>query len=176
MVDTKILGEVLLYFIPALLILVAAYMMVSKFLDKEYKIRLLEAKRDMQKDVVPLRLQAYERMCLFLERISANNVLYRAHKPGMTAKQLHQELLVIIRTEYEHNITQQIYISPAAWAVIKNAKEDLIRIINVSAAKVGEKASGIDLSKTIFEVILQNESIPTQKALDYLKNEVKNLF
>ncbi len=176
MTENKELLEVLMYFIPAAMVLILMYMLVKKFLEKEYKIKLLEAKRAIQQDVLPVRLQAYERMVLFLERVAPNNLLYRVNKPGMTARQLHTELLLTIRTEYEHNITQQVYISPQAWAIIRNSKEDLIRLINISASKVGEKASSIDLSKSIFEVILKDESMPTQKALDVIKHEVRQLF
>ena len=167
------LADTLLYFVPALLVLGAVFLTVKKFLDNEHKLRLLEAKRAMQKETVPLRLQAYERMCLFLERISPNSVLVRTHKSGMSARELQSDLLVTIRTEFEHNLSQQIYISSGAWEVVKNAKEDMIRIINSASASLNENSTGVDLSKAIFEIVIKNEKIPTQRALDFLKNEIK---
>src|SRR5437870_3397430 len=139
------LSETLLYFVPALLVLGAVFLVVKKFLDNEYKLRLLEAKRAVQKETVPLRLQAYERMCIFLERISPNSILVRTNKAGMSARELQSDLLVTIRTEFEHNLAQQIYISSKAWEVTKNAKEDMIRIVNSAAASLNENATSIDL-------------------------------
>jgi hypothetical protein len=173
--DKNIL-EVLMYFVPAALVLMAAYMLIKKFLDNEYKIRLLEAKRSMQKDTIPLRFQAYERICMLLERISPNNLVIRTNKPGMNARELQGELLSTIRAEYEHNLSQQVYISGQSWELVKRAKEDTIRIINMAFVGVGENATAIDLSKAIFEIIVKNEMMPTQKALDYIKTEIKQIL
>ena len=89
--------ETLLYFVPALLVLGAMFLVVKKFLDNEHKLRLLDAKRAAQKETVPLRLQAYQRMCIFLERISPNSILARMNKSGMSARELQSDLLVTIR-------------------------------------------------------------------------------
>ena len=77
--NTKDLSDALLYFIPAVLVLFAVFMLVKRFMDRDYKLRMLEAKVSMQKNSLPLKLQAYERLVLFLERISPNNLLIRIH-------------------------------------------------------------------------------------------------
>lgn len=164
------------YLAPLVMIGGGYYLLIKRMFDRDYKIKLLEAKLNMQKDVIPLRLQAYERITLFLERISPNNLLYRTMRNEMTVRTFQAELLDTIRTEFEHNITQQIYISPQTWTVIRNAKEDITRYINTSVSELPGDLPAIELSKKIFEKIMQNEEAPTQKALNYIKSEVSQLF
>ena len=113
------ISDVLLYFVPALLVIGAMFLLIKKFLDRDYRIKLIESKQLLQKDMLPLRLQSYERMVLFLERISPASLLMRANKPNMTSLQLQSELLSTIRNEFEHNLSQQIYMSNPAWEQIK---------------------------------------------------------
>ncbi len=94
------------------------------------------------KTITPIKLQAYERIVLFLERISTESLIMRTVKPGMTAQQLHSALIANIRSEYEHNLSQQIYMSNEAWEMVKNAKGTVIRIINNIATKLPPTATG----------------------------------
>jgi hypothetical protein len=94
----------------------------------------------------------------------------------MSAKLLQAELLKAIRTEYEHNLSQQVYVSPGAWELIKNAKEETIKLVNTAAINVSDEASGVDLGKLILEVSMNIEKMPTQVALDYVKQEARQLF
>src|SRR5436190_15443397 len=98
--NTKDWSDTLLYFIPALLVLVAVFMLIKRFLDRDYRNQLLLAKQSLRKDSMPLKLQAYERLVLFLERISPNSVLVRTHRAGMSAPQLHADLLATVRAEF----------------------------------------------------------------------------
>ena len=168
--------QFLFYTIPAVIVLAGCYFLVKKFLDNEQKIRLLEMKKEWQKDILPLRLQAFERMVLFLERISPNNLLMRVHKPGFTAKEFQIELHATIRSEFEHNITQQIYLSSQSWAVAKSAKEEIIKLINTAAAKLDSNATAMDLSAGIFEIIIKNELKPAQNAIEFIKKEARTIF
>jgi hypothetical protein len=174
--NTKDWSDTLLYFVPALLVLVAVFMLIKRFLDRDYRNQLLLAKQSLKKDSMPLKLQAYERLVLFLERISPNSVLVRTHRSGMSAAQLHADLLATIRAEFEHNLSQQIYISSAAWEVVKNSKEDTLKLINNAYGRIGENGSGIQLSSQIFDQMMREENIPTQKAIDVLKNEARQLL
>ena len=106
-------------------------------------------------------MQAYERAILFLERIDPSNMIIRAHKNGMTAAMLHVELLKIIREEYTHNMSQQIYISQNSWKELIKGKEETIQMINTSINQINENANGIELSAKIFEHIAQNKVSPT---------------
>ena len=93
-------------------------------LDNKQKKRLLELKKDERKVITPIRLQAYERSTLFLERISPEALIPRVHKNGMSARQLQQEMLNDVRREFDHNLSQQMYMSDQVWMVIKKAKEE----------------------------------------------------
>lgn len=162
----------LLFMLAPLLISVGGfYLLIKKMFDRDYSIKSLEARQLLKKETIPLRFQAYERMTLFLERISPNNLVVRIMHPESDASELQQELLMAIRAEYEHNLTQQVYLAPQTWLIIKNAKEDVIRIINSAAAEVAPAAKAIDLSTKIFEVMLRSEKLPVQNALDAIKIE-----
>ena len=168
--------QVLLYFIPAALVLMTCYLLIKQFLGNESKARLIELKKGMQKDILPLRLQAYERVVLFLERISPNNLVLRTNRQGLSARELYSDLLSTVRAEFEHNLSQQIYISASAWEVVRTAKDDVTKIITLAMAQLGEKNSGMDLSRTILEITLKYDAMPTQRAIDAVKKEIRQLY
>jgi hypothetical protein len=185
--ETKSISEVLMYFIPAVLILFGMFIIAKramdlqnsvtkKFIEKDVQFRVMEDKAARQKESLPLKLQAYERLVLFLERIAPNSILVRVHRGGMSAQQLQADLVSTIRAEFEHNLSQQIYVSENAWDEVKNAKEDMIRIVNNAFNHVGNNASGIQMSSSVFEQVLKLENLPTQKAIDFLKTEAKRLI
>jgi hypothetical protein len=122
--------------------------------------------------MTPVKLQAYERLTLFLERISPESMLIRHSPLDLTVEQYHQILLTTIRQEYEHNLSQQIYISPVLWETIRGAKEKLITLINRSAEELDQKSQGYELSKKIFNNYLEEDPAPVALALSDLKKEV----
>ena len=122
--------------------------------------------------VTPIKLQAYERIVLFLERISLESLLVRVSSPDMTASQLHSALLNAIRSEFEHNLSQQIYMSQQAWEVVRNARSNMIKIINSEVEKMPPDSSGMALSKHLLEKIMELEKEPTRAAIDYVKGEI----
>ena len=126
--------------------------------------------------VLPTRLQAYERMTLFLERISPQNLLVRLTATGMTSREFHQLLLTEIRNEYNHNVAQQVYMSENVWNLIKNAKEDLIVSINDASSEMKGDSTSLDLSKKIFEKSINKQVDPIAHALSELKNEIQQTF
>lgn len=131
---------------------------------------------DKQKHLFPLKLQAYERIVLFMERIEPSNLVMRTKTNEMTAQQLHGTLLNNIREEYEHNVSQQIYISDNAWNITKQAKEETINIINMAANTVETGGNSNDLTRAIFEKMMVLPKSPSQIALDYLKAEIKEVI
>ena len=104
----KDIVDILFFLAPALLVFGMAYLLIKKFLDNQHRLKIIETKLLTQKEMMPLRLQAYERLTLFLERISPNNLLGRVYQPGLSVREFHLELLSNIRSEFEHNITQQL--------------------------------------------------------------------
>jgi hypothetical protein len=168
--------EILKYVLPAGVVFATSYYLIKTFLDNEYKKELMESKRAHKNIVTPIKLQAFERISILLERINPSSMVMRVHKQGMTARQLQRDLLETIRTEFEHNLSQQIYISNPTWESVRAAKEETIKIINLAASRVPEGGSGLDLAKVILELITHVEKMPHQVALENLKREVKHVF
>jgi len=162
--------------IPASVVLYAAFLVTRSFIQKDIDMKKLEIRGKAIETVLPNRLHAYERMTLFLERMSPNNLLLRLNTGSMPAKEFQQTLLAEVRNEYNHNVSQQVYISEEVWELIKNAKEDLIVSINDAASEMGEGASSLDLSKKIFEKTMGKTVDPLSHALSELKREVQRIF
>jgi len=168
--------DILIIILPSLIVFLTAYYTLKKFMENEQKKRLLELRKDTQKVITPIRLQAYERAALFLERIAPDALITRVHKNGMSARLLQGELLKTVRSEFDHNLSQQIYMSNDAWARVKNAKEEMIKLVNLASSKVKDDGSGLALSKVILKVSLQVDKLPTQAALEYIKKEIRQSF
>ena len=166
-------GKILL---PASLVLYAVYLTVRSFIIKEIELKKLDIRSRSIETILPNRLQAYERMCLFLERISPPNMLLRLNNPGYSAREFHKLLLDEVRNEYNHNVSQQIYMSEDVWSRIKSAKEDLTILINEAASALGPDSTGLDLSRRIFELTLEKNVEPIGHALSELKKEIQQTF
>jgi hypothetical protein len=146
---------------------------LQNLLKNEEKKRYYEMRKETIKALNPVRLTAYERLALFLERINPESMILRIQQPGMTVADLHLALLVNIREEFEHNVSQQIYVSPELWTFIKGAKESLVQFINTCSSKIPDDMPAIELSKVIIEGYNSIENPPTEMALNFLKKEVR---
>jgi hypothetical protein len=162
--------------VPASVVLYAAYLLVRTFVQKELDLKRLDVRSKSIELVLPNRLQAYERMALFLERVSPQNLLVRLNISGMPSREFHQLLLSEIRNEYNHNVAQQVYISENVWNLIKNAKEDLILSINDAAGEMSMESTSLDLSRKIFEKSINKQVDPIAHALVELKKEIQQTF
>lgn len=168
--------DILKILIPAGAVFAATYFIVRSFLSSENKKREYELRRSQLSLTTPIRLQAYERIIIFLERIEPTNLVLRVNKAGINTAQLHSELIKTIKSEYEHNISQQIYVSPGAWQLVKTAKEETMKLINISVTKIPENAKGQDLAQIILQIAAGVEKTPTQIATEFLKREVAQHF
>ena len=168
--------DVLKIILPSIVMLVAVAYIVGGFFKNSEQRQKLKVIRGNQKMITPIRLQAYERLVLFLERISPESLLMRVDYMKINNKQLHSELLQTIRAEYEHNLSQQIYVSPDVWDHVKNAKNYTISLINNAAGEMGEREPAIELSRKILSMTMDLEQTPTQKAIDELKKEVQQML
>lgn len=162
--------------IPASVVLYAAFLVVRSFIQKDIDLKRLEIRGKSIETVLPNRLHAYERMTLFLERMSPQDLLVRLNQGGISARDFHQILLAEVRNEYNHNVSQQVYISEEVWELIKNAKEDLIVSINDAASEMGDQSTSLDLSKKIVEKTIGKSVDPLAHALTELKREVQRIF
>lgn len=171
-----LLFDLLKIIIPCIVVFLTSYLLIRDYLKTSVDRQLKEIKAEAQKTILPLRLQAYERMVLYLERISPNSLVMRTYKAGMSARLLQADLVKAIRDEYEHNMTQQVYVSQSSWVLLKNAKEEITRLINVAAAKLPPDANGIELSQSIFEIASKIDKLPTEIAINFVRNEAQKLF
>ena len=172
--DTSKLFEIAAYTLPSLVTGgVAYYLFVEYFKDQKNTRKWLLMKEN-KKDALPLKLQAYERMALFLDRINPNKLLLRV-APMSDDKKLYEVFLIDhIEQELEHNITQQLYISDDCWNVILTAKNTVIQNIRKNANR-DDVTSADTLRQTILSQLIEQES-PTSLALNYLKKEVAEII
>ncbi len=161
---------------PAGLVLFAMYLMVSTLVKKELLTQELTNKKSTNETLLPIRLQAYERMCLFLERITPANLLIRLHGKANTVAEFQSVLLSEIRDEFAHNVAQQMYMSDTAWTAVKTAMNDTVTLINLAANEVKPESPAIELSKQIFEIQLSKQITTSDAALSLVKEEVRTLF
>jgi hypothetical protein len=168
--------EILKYTVPALIVFLTVLVMLRSWSKNEDKRRKSEFNMHLSDDILPVRLQAYERSILLLERISPESMVMRISRNEYNARQFQQDLLGNITSEYEHNIAQQTYLSTEAWEKIKAAKNQIINLINETAKEVKPDAAGTTLGKLILERLTELNTPPSQAAIDFLKQEVKMLF
>ena len=168
--------EILKYTVPSLVVLATAYYLLKMFLEKEAEKTQMQMRLDVQKITLPVRMQAYERLVLLLERIEPAGLLVRTNQPGMNASQLQSALIQSIRSEFEHNLSQQVYVSTKAWEMVRNAREETIKRINTSAMKLTPEATSTDLASLILINDIDAEQSAVKGALDLLKAEARNNF
>jgi len=168
--------ELLKYTVPSLVVLATAYYLLKMFLDKEAEKTQMQIRLDVQKITLPVRMQAYERLVLLLERIEPAGLLVRTNMPGMNASQLQSALVQSIRAEFEHNLSQQLYVSTKAWEMVRNAREETIKRINTAAMKLAPDATSADLASLILINDIDADQSAVKGALDLLKSEARNNF
>ena len=169
-------AEILKYTLPALFVFLATYLVMSKMVKSEQLRLKAENVLNNQKYITPIRLQAYERMVLLLERISPQSLIMRTQRQNITNQELQSALLKTIRSEFEHNMAHQLYISDKAWEMVRMAKEDCIKFINQTALQTKPDGNSLQLCKLILENTMDRDLDPTTKAINYLKEEVRTLF
>lgn len=167
---------ILVGLLPALAAIVAVYIITKDNKQKEMTMLTLQLKEQRQEYFLEPRVEAYQRVVLLLERITPHNLIMRLHNSQKPATVFQQELLSNIRTEFDHNVAQQLFIPIATWEYVKKSKEETIKIINTAAGQLDEEANSFDLSNKIFEIASQLEDFPTEIAIKILKEEFQRLF
>lgn len=168
--------EILKYILPSLVTFGAAWYVLKAFLENEQKKQLLQIRMKGGEVAMPVRLQAFERILLLLERISIHNLLIRASLPGSDAATLHQHLVNTVRQEFDHNLAQQLYISNDAWELVRSAKEEVLRVLNSTYAELPEGATGKDFAERAMEQYVKMKRPLTVEAIRKLKKEAALLF
>jgi len=170
------ISDILKITLPALMVTLTAWLLLKNLLKNDQDKRKQELIIQNSRTIIPIKLQAYERIVLFLERISLESMLVRLNSPGLSAAQLHSGLLSSIRSEFEHNLSQQIYMSPQAWEVVRNARSNTVKIINTQFEKIPENASGMDFSKQLIGAVMELDKEPTRIAIDFIKAEAARMI
>ncbi|MBC3847931.1 hypothetical protein H8K90_16160 [Winogradskyella echinorum] len=166
--------NLLMYTIPALVTGAIAYMFFREHTDNENNRRNFLITKDLQKEAFPIRLQAYERITLFLERISPSKLLVRVN-PTSSNKDDYEALLIAnIEQEFDHNLSQQIYISDECWNIINGAKNATIQLIR--KANMSEKTDSANKLREVILTELMEKQPPSNTALAYVKQEVSKMW
>lgn len=172
----EVIVEILKIALPAGLVIYGMYLVAVSFLKNERDNKLISLKTKNTETILPIRLQAGERICLLLERVTPNNLIRRVNTGNYSAKELHKLLLTEVREEFNHNLSQQLYFSDETWESVKNAIEQVITMINRAAQDLNEEARGIDLNKRIFQLYLEKNNDSISQALKNVKSEIRVYF
>lgn len=169
--------EVLKYTIPALVVLAATYLIINKFLVTEIQRKQIALFQETQNITLPLRLQAYERLAIFVERLNPRQLLPRVYDPAMNVAEFQQVLLFNVRSEFEHNLSQQVYVSKEVWETVKSVKEQEMNMVNVIASQLKPEAPAKELHVRIIDYVLTSATaLPTDLALQVINEECKRVL
>ena len=172
--DSTKIFEILAYTLPSLITGGVAYFLFDSYFKDQKNTRRWLLQKDNRKDILPLRLQAYERMTLFMERINPSQLLVRIAPISEDKNEYANYVIAQVEQEFEHNLAQQIYISDECWSIITAAKNATIQMIRL-ATKSEKVADANQLREVILSDLLEKQS-PSSAALAYIKNEVGQLW
>ncbi|MEZ5045552.1 MAG: hypothetical protein R2831_01025 [Chitinophagaceae bacterium] len=169
--------EILKYTLPAIVVLIASYMTVNKFLIKEIDRKRLSIFQKHAGTSLQLRLQAYERLTIFVERMHPTSLISRFYTKDASAQDVHLAMVNAIRAEYEHNMSQQIYVSNEVWQTIKTVMEQEIMMLNKVGASLAMGSTSQEFIRHISEFVVDSEhEMPTHIALEAINKEAKVLL
>lgn len=154
----------------------AGYYLIRDDIRTYFRLKFSDQKKGKESPLLSLRLQAHERLIVFIERINPSNLFIRVHQQGISLAELQATVLNEIRSEYQHNITQQLYISTATWDVVKKLKEDTIAMVNNGVKSLPADATGVDLSRKVLQHMAGIENNPYDLTLDLIKKDIHQLF
>ncbi|MDP3311916.1 hypothetical protein [Lutibacter sp.] len=172
--NLQLFFDIISYTIPSVITgTVAYYFFLTHVKSEQNRHRFLLLKEN-QKDALPIRLQAYERMALFLERMNLSNLLVRITSVNNDKQAYVVSIINTIEQEFEHNLSQQIYMTDQCWSVIVASKNATIHSIKKTAEN--EKIiTAQDLREEILRNSLNSIS-PVQHSLTFIKSEVASIF
>lgn len=163
--------EIIKITVPALIVFFTVKYLMEGYLNKEYRLKALDIEKQKSDTTLPLKLQAYERLSLFCERISLPTLLFRVKEDGMSAQHLRLHMLLSIQQEYEHNITQQVYVSAQLWEIIQIARDDSVNTISIAMETLPNNADANALTTAIFQLLEKRGGTAVDKALLAIKKE-----
>ena len=171
--STKII-EILAYSLPSLITGGVAYYLFDAYFKDQQNTRRWLLQKENRKDTLPLRLQAYERMTLFMERINPSQLLVRISPISDDKTEYANYVIAQVEQEFEHNLAQQIYISDECWSIISTAKNATIQMIRL--ATKNEKVGDANQLREVILGDLLKKTAPSNAAVAFIKNEVGQLW
>ncbi len=168
--------EIAKYILPSAMVLIGVFLLLNHYQKKEEGKQNSDMLLSNNKIITPIRLQAYERISILLERIHPEAIIQRINAQGLNSAQTKALIIKIIREEFDHNISQQLYLSSTLWQTIRNAKEQLIRLVNVTASETDPNKHGIAFLKSFLEKYLEIDPQPLEIAIEMLKQEVRQYY
>ena len=172
--ETAKILEIISYSLPSLITGAVAFYFFSLHTKNEEGRRRFLLNKEAQKDALPIRLQAFERMTLFLERINPTKLLIRITPLSEDKIEYENYVIAQIEQEFEHNLTQQIYLSDECWTIIITAKNATIQMIR--KANMSETVDSANKLREIILNDLMDKQSPSNAALSYLKSEISQLW
>ena len=168
--------DILKFTIPSLVVLLSVWIVMRYLLRGEEERRLWEIKKNTEKEVTPIRLRAYERLALLLERTEPEQLLSDLNLTQMTKAELEQRLLLNVRREWEHNMSQQIYVGDDVWAKVMKARDEIASFIHTMALQMPTESTTLDYAKVLMSAYRLNGTTPHQIAMEALKDEVRQMW
>ncbi len=172
----EIILEIIKVTVPALIVFLTVFYMFKTYTENEQRNRIMEQRKDNKSMSFPFKMQAYERLALFCERISLSNLMLRVRDEKMNAADFRLALMVAIQQEYEHNISQQVYVSEELWKIIMFAKNDTINIIDLVSQTVPNDGTSLDLSRAIFNYLNEVKNTSLDKARSAISQEASTFL
>ncbi|MEH6537284.1 MAG: hypothetical protein V7719_12880 [Psychroserpens sp.] len=166
--------NLLMFIIPALITGAIAFLFFREHVENENKRRDYLIQKDLQKDSLPIRLQAYERISLFLERTKPSKLLVRVHPTSSSKKDYESLLIANIEQEFDHNLAQQIYVTDQCWSITSTAKNATIQMIR--KANLSDKVDSADKLREVILTDMIDKRSPSDAALSFIKEEVSNIW
>ncbi|QIL40184.1 hypothetical protein G7074_13465 [Pedobacter sp. HDW13] len=172
----QILIDVVILFAGIFAALMAVYYILKGDIQRFFNLKAIELNKETRAHLLPLRLQAHERLIIFVDRINPANLLVRLHQQGIDLATLQAGILSEIRAEYQHNITQQLYVDPITWGVVRKLKDDTIGMITNAVQGLQAGSNGIELSKAILQHMATIDENPYDLTLELIKKDINQLF
>ncbi len=172
----QILTNAVILFAGVFGALMGVYYILRSDIQRFFNLKEIELNKESRAHLLPLRLQAHERLIIFTDRINPANLLVRLHQQGIGISTLQAGILNEVKSEYQHNITQQLYVDSATWNVVRKLKDDTIAMINNAVGGLPADANGIELSKAILTHMAGIDENPYDLTIELIKKDIQQLF
>ncbi|MCX2576275.1 DUF7935 family protein [Pedobacter sandarakinus] len=172
----QVLSDVVILFAGLFSALAAFYYFSRNDIQRFFDLKQMEMNKEGRVHLLPLRLQAHERLIIFTDRINPVNLLVRLHQQGVSISTLQAGILNEIKSEYQHNITQQLYVDSTTWSVVRKLKDDTIAMINNAVKGLPADANGIELSTAVLTHMTTIDENPYDLTIELIKKDIQKMF